>query len=408
MAFVLAAVLTVCGGVHAGFDISIRLDRETDFTSEQLLLLEDGLFRAERLWESIVIGHAHDPAPVTFPITVFAANSGLASASAGNRFTAGDHVLPREGSLWINPQQIEPVSDGFGVAPGVDFLDELLAHEIGHALGIGGLWELNGVYQRDSGQYTGAYGLAAYQAEFDRQAEFIPVELAGGRSAANLHWDQLFRSSPEEGNPADPWSLSPLTGILDARGRDLGQELMSPALDPDYGEPFLSNTTVQSLKDLGYLVIESFPILGDLDANGMIEAADADYLTDKILAQEETSYCDVNSDGVLNEADHRYWVKEIATTYLGDADFNRLFNTADLVLVLQAGEYEDAIAANSTWVEGDWNGDFEFDTADLVAALEDGGYELTVPPALAPVPEPSTWLAGLLSGLILMRFRRLR
>ncbi|MBL7373652.1 hypothetical protein INQ23_30490, partial [Escherichia coli] len=52
-------------------------------------------------------------------------------------------------------------------------------------------------------------------------------------------------------NPNDQWSLSPLTGITDAQGRDLALELLTGALDPDYGEPFLSRTTVQSLRDLG-------------------------------------------------------------------------------------------------------------------------------------------------------------
>jgi hypothetical protein len=46
-----------------------------------------------------------------------------------------------------------------------------------------------------------------------------------------------------------------LVGITDAQGRDLGLELMTGAIDPDYGEPFLSRTTVQSLRDLGFRVV---------------------------------------------------------------------------------------------------------------------------------------------------------
>ncbi len=30
---------------------------------------------------------------------------------------------------------------------------------------------------------------------------------------------------------------------------------MTGALDPDYGEPFLSRTTVQSLRDIGFAVV---------------------------------------------------------------------------------------------------------------------------------------------------------
>ncbi len=71
----------------------------------------------------------------------------------------------------------------------------------------------------------------------------------------NSHWDQIMRSSSQEGDPNDPWSLSPLTGITDQHGRDVALELMTGALDPDFGEPFLSKTTIQSLRDIGFAVV---------------------------------------------------------------------------------------------------------------------------------------------------------
>ena len=42
--------------------------------------------------------------------------------------------------------------------------------------------------------------------------------------------------------------------MTDRYGRDRGLELMTGAIDPDYGEPFLSQFTVQSLRDLGYAI----------------------------------------------------------------------------------------------------------------------------------------------------------
>jgi hypothetical protein len=59
----------------------------------------------------------------------------------------------------------------------------------------------------------------------------------------------------------------------------------------------------------------------------------------------------------------------------GDSNRDGNFDSSDLVLVFQAGEYEDAIAANSTFAEGDWNGDGEFDMRDLVLAFQVGLYE---------------------------------
>ena len=47
------------------------------------------------------------------------------------------------------------------------------------------------------------------------------------------------------------------------------------------------------------------------------------------------------------------------------------------MLAFGSGEYEDGIANNSVWEEGDWNRDGEFDSADLVEAMQSGGYEAT-------------------------------
>jgi hypothetical protein len=58
----------------------------------------------------------------------------------------------------------------------------------------------------------------------------------------------------------------------------------------------------------------------------------------------------------------------------GDVNNDSLFNSTDLLLVLQAGEYEDGRRGNSSYLEGDWNGDQEFDSQDLVFAFQAGNY----------------------------------
>ncbi|MCA9172363.1 MAG: Hint domain-containing protein, partial [Planctomycetales bacterium] len=67
----------------------------------------------------------------------------------------------------------------------------------------------------------------------------------------------------------------------------------------------------------------------------------------------------------------------------GDSNHDGHFNSADLVLVLQAGEYEDAIAGNSTFEEGDWDRDGDFTSRDLVYALANSRYESDSPAAVA-------------------------
>ena len=60
--------------------------------------------------------------------------------------------------------------------------------------------------------------------------------------------------------------------------------------------------------------------------------------------------------------------------YTLDANLDGRFDTSDLVAIFQRGEYEDAIAGNSTWSDGDWNCDGDFTTSDLVVALQKGGW----------------------------------
>jgi hypothetical protein len=52
---------------------------------------------------------------------------------------------------------------------------------------------------------------------------------------------------------------------------------------------------------------------------------------------------------------------------------------------MACAEYEDGIAGNSTWVEGDFNGDRECTSEDFVMALQHSVYEPTLPAELAAV-----------------------
>ena len=60
---------------------------------------------------------------------------------------------------------------------------------------------------------------------------------------------------------------------------------------------------------------------------------------------------------------------------LGDSSGDGVFDSVDLIIVFQAGKYEDGIPNNATFAEGDWNGDGDFDSSDLVAAFRSGSYE---------------------------------
>jgi hypothetical protein len=124
--------------------------------------------------------------------------------------------------------------------------EQVIRHEMAHVIGFGTLWGYsyngtvyNDFYTADSGQYTGAAALAAYQAEFDPSATYVPVELEGGGGTANGHWNEV------DGGSA-------LTGITDAEGQDMAYELMTGWLN---SPTFVSDTTIAQFYDMGYTVI---------------------------------------------------------------------------------------------------------------------------------------------------------
>ena len=106
---------------------------------------------------------------------------------------------------------------------GAGLLLDVILHEMAHVIGFGTAWVLNGVYVDESGMFTGANALAAYQAEFDPLATFVPVDIVSGLGTRNSHW-------------AENW----------AGGFN---ELMTGFLDPP---TFISDTTLASFIDIGY------------------------------------------------------------------------------------------------------------------------------------------------------------
>lgn len=249
-----ANLVQVSTQARADWDLNIVITNRSMFSSSQIAILDQAIIDAEHLWESQILG-THGGAVDTFTVQLTGANLGgsLGNANSTGNITSGPFTLSTGGTMRIDFNGIDQFSNFMGV----NVIDELLAHEIGHAMGIGTLWIANGVYAFGSGQYTGQHGVKAYREDFDANAAFIPVELAGAAGTNNAHWDQLMRSGGEAGtfDPNNPFALDPRIGITDAQGRDLSLELMTGAIDPDYGEPFLARFTVQSLRDIGFIVV---------------------------------------------------------------------------------------------------------------------------------------------------------
>jgi hypothetical protein len=149
--------------------------------------------------------------------------------------------------------------------------------------------------------------------------------------------------------------------------------------------------------------VEGMDVVGDFSGNGVLDAPDIDDLTQRSAAATNPEAYDLNSDALVNEADVKFWIKDLYGSWVGDANLDNEFNSSDLVTVLASGKYE--VNENSTWSSGDFNGDGRTNSTDLVAALADGGYELGPPAATAAVPEPAA-INLLLLGVVAVVHRR--
>ncbi len=134
----------------------------------------------------------------------------------------------------------------------------VIKHEVGHILGLGTLWELNNLYDVGTGQYTGANGVAFYNNEFGQSGSFVPVELDGSPGTANGHWNEVtdnFAIEDVAGFDAQPGDGGPAPTVVNGPniGESLDDALMTGVLS---GSTFLSDTTLGSLRDLGYTTIE--------------------------------------------------------------------------------------------------------------------------------------------------------
>lgn len=146
-------------------------------------------------------------------------------------------------------------------------------------------------------------------------------------------------------------------------------------------------------------------VAGDFNGNGARDAEDLDLLAAEMVAGTNNPDFDLTGDGITDIADRRFWVENLANTFIGDSNFDGEFSSADFVAVFIPAKYETGQAA--TWTEGDWNGDGIFSSSDFVAAFTGGGYENGPRDGgLQLVPEPSVFalLAG--ASLLFLRIRR--
>ena len=125
---------------------------------------------------------------------------------------------------------------------------------------------------------------------------------------------------------------------------------------------------------------------GNINGTGGTDGADITALYQKINTNQPYYwYNDLNSDGVVNQADVDTLVHTILNTEYGDANLDGIVNASDF----------DALASHyghsgSTWGQGDFNGDGIVNTIDFNMLALHYNFHASANPLGALVPEPGT------------------
>lgn len=161
---------------------------------------------------------------------------GLGTVTGGVRDTLG-FGLVTDGQIALNAALTDPANAAIR--------QNVILHEMAHVLGFGGnVWNSNGLIDFATGTYLGTHATAAYQAEFNQPGQPLKIENQGSEATAFGHWDENLTITNNQ------ITGSTNTGIVDALSRDFRNELMTGWLD---SPTFISNTTVQSFADIGFI-----------------------------------------------------------------------------------------------------------------------------------------------------------
>jgi hypothetical protein len=240
--FAFLALFGSAGISHAAFTINLN------YINPPTISQQAAFESSKTTWEGIITGYQQGTLTgITINVNldnIDGVGGTLGSAGPTNGAFTTNFLYATAGSMTFDTSDTAELETS-GV------FDDVILHEMGHVLGIGTLWSASAVtggnivgrqelYVDGSGQYTGAFGLAAYNSEFGQSGSFVPVELGGGPGTADGHWNEV------DGGAGNTGIISNITG------KDFKDELMTGWLNAD---PFISTLTTESMRDLGYTVV---------------------------------------------------------------------------------------------------------------------------------------------------------
>ncbi len=220
--FFLFSSIIFISSVHAApFNIDMSF---TGFTAGQQTVIT----QAETYWENVLTGYQTGIAITSLSILaesnyIDGEYGTLGYARPTDATKQAGFVLATEGEMTFDSADLTRLYDS-------GKLYDVIVHEMAHVIGFGTLWVdsepywSNGLYVDGSHEYTGTAALAAYQAEYDSLATYVPVEDEYGKGTADAHWDE------------DIFDNELMTGLIDNTN-------------------FISKTTLASFVDLGYVLL---------------------------------------------------------------------------------------------------------------------------------------------------------
>ncbi len=143
-------------------------------------------------------------------------------------FGAGDAAaIPAKGRMTFDTADLEELESA-------ETLDDVIAHEMGHVLGVGTIWEQKNLLigaRTDSPAFIGAEARREFGVLIGEGPTDVPVENRGGRGTADSHWrEELFRNELMSGFISS--SGNPLSRLTAASMGDLGYEVDLEAAEP--------------------------------------------------------------------------------------------------------------------------------------------------------------------------------
>ena len=211
---------TTSGTSTGGFQITFN-------TSGLTTAQRDIFLRAADRWEEVIAGdlpnatyagRVVDDLLIDARVSSIDGVGGILGQSGPDAYRSGSY-LPIHAAMEFDSADIADMQ-----AKGT--LEGVIEHEIGHALGIGTIWERRGLLLgagTSNPTFIGPRATAEYNRIYGTSAAGVPVENGGGTGTRDAHW----------------------------RETSLETELMTGYVDKDMA---LSRITVASLADLGYAV----------------------------------------------------------------------------------------------------------------------------------------------------------